>query len=75
MVGILEINIPTTNKTHNGHLSHAVYVRPLDVNKYDYLPKYILSTAFILAGGAKVFRAKPMLEQFNSFKRFAPSLI
>ncbi len=29
--------------------------------------KYILSIGFLLAGGAKVFRAKPMVEQFKEF--------
>lgn len=29
--------------------------------------KYILTIAFALAGGAKVFRAKPMVEQFKEF--------
>ncbi|MGB1000141.1 MAG: DoxX family protein [Flavobacteriales bacterium] len=39
--------------------------------------KYILTIAFTLAGGAKVFRAKPMVEQFKEFglPSFAVSLV
>lgn len=29
--------------------------------------KYILTIAFILAGGAKIFKAKPMVDQFKEF--------
>lgn len=29
--------------------------------------KYILTVAFILAGGAKIFKAKPMVDQFKEF--------
>ena len=29
--------------------------------------KYILTIAFVFAGGAKVFKAKPMVEQFREF--------
>jgi putative oxidoreductase len=29
--------------------------------------KYFLSIAFVLAGGAKIFRAKPMVDQFKEF--------
>ncbi len=29
--------------------------------------KYILTIAFALAGGAKIFKAKPMVEQFKEF--------
>lgn len=29
--------------------------------------KYILTVVFILAGGAKIFKAKPMVEQFKEF--------